>query len=95
MRAIWNGTVIAESDDTVVVDGYHYFPTDSVRPAYLVRSTTRTTCPWKGQASYYSLDVEGQVNRDAAWSYRDPRAAARHLAGRVAFWRGVRVEPSA
>lgn len=67
MRAVWNGTVIAESDETVVVEGNHYFPLDSVKPELLVDSSTTTRCPWKGQASYYSLDVDGRLNQDAAW----------------------------
>jgi len=93
VRASWNGSIIAESDETVVVEGNHYFPIDSVRPQFLVPSTTRTTCPWKGQASYFSLSVDGAVNRDAAWYYPRPRAAAGRIAGHVAFWRGVTVEP--
>ncbi|MBB6097551.1 uncharacterized protein (DUF427 family) [Deinobacterium chartae] len=93
MRAIWNGRVIAESDDTVVVEGNHYFPLEAVRHEYLRPSSTRTTCPWKGEASYYSLEVDGQRNPDAAWFYPEPKDAARAIRGRVAFWRGVRVQP--
>ena len=93
MRATWNGTIIAESDDTVIVEGNHYFPRGSVNDAYLVNSNTHTTCPWKGQASYYTLSVNGQDNADAAWFYPEPKDAARQIAGRVAFWRGVKVEP--
>ena len=92
MRASWKGNVIAESDETVVVEGNHYFPIDSVKPQVPGAVTTRTTCPWKGQASYYSLSVDA-VNRDAAWYYPRPRAAAGTIAGHVAFWRGVTVEP--
>jgi len=91
MKAIWNGQVIAESADTVVVEGNHYFPRDSVQPEYLQDSATRTTCPWKGEASYFSLKVDGQENRDAAWYYPAPKDAARQIAGRVAFWKGVKV----
>jgi uncharacterized protein (DUF427 family) len=91
MRAIWNGTVIAESDDTVVVEGNHYFPMDSVKTDLLGASTTHTTCPWKGTASYYSVEVGGSVNHDAAWYYSAPKPAAAGIAGRVAFWRGVTV----
>ncbi|GGJ71927.1 DUF427 domain-containing protein [Deinococcus aquiradiocola] len=91
MKAIWNGQVIAESSDTVVVEGNHYFPRDSVRPEYLQDSATHTTCPWKGEASYFSLKVDGQENRDAAWYYPAPKDAARQIAGRVAFWKGVKV----
>lgn len=93
MRAIWNGAVIAESDDTVVVEGNHYFPRDAVDPAVLRDSQTRTTCPWKGEASYHSIEVDGQVNRDAAWYYPTPKPAAAEIAGRIAFWGGVTVTP--
>ena len=91
MRAIWNGTVIAESDDTVVVEGNHYFPVGSVDAAVLRPSATTTHCPWKGDASYYSLEVDGQTNADAAWVYPDPKPAASQIGGRVAFWKGVEV----
>jgi uncharacterized protein (DUF427 family) len=91
MKAIWNGQVIAESNDTVVVEGNHYFPADSVRREFLKDSSTHTTCPWKGLASYYSLEVDGQTNRDAAWYYSEPKEAAKQITGRVAFWKGVRV----
>lgn len=92
MRATWNGTVIAESDDTVVVEGNHYFPLDSVRGDVLRPSSTHTICPWKGEASYYSLDVAGATNVDAAWYYPTPKAAAAQITGRVAFWEGVTVD---
>lgn len=93
MRAIWNGNVIADSDATVVVEGNHYFPADSVRWDVLVDSGHRSICPWKGQARYWSVDDDGwRRGRDVAWSYADPSPAARHVAGRVAFWRGVSVE---
>jgi len=92
MRATWNGQVIAESDDTVVVENNHYFPLESVAPGVLHRSESHTTCPWKGQASYYSVIVDGERNEDAAWFYPDPKAAAAEIKGRVAFWRGVRIE---
>lgn len=91
MRAIWNGTVIAESDDTVVVEGNHYFPVASLDPAVLRPSTTTTHCPWKGDASYYSLEVDGRTNVDAAWFYPDPKPAASEITERVAFWKGVEV----
>jgi uncharacterized protein (DUF427 family) len=91
MRAIWNDTVIAESDDTVVVEGNHYFPAESVDQAVLRPSSTTTHCPWKGDASYYSLEVGGQTNADAAWFYPDPKPAATQISGRVAFWKGVEV----
>ena len=91
MRAIWNDTVIAESDDTVVVEGNHYFPAASVDQEVLRASSTTTHCPWKGDASYYSLEVGGQTNADAAWFYPDPKPAASQISGRVAFWKGVEV----
>jgi uncharacterized protein (DUF427 family) len=92
-KAIWNGAVLAESDRSVEVEGNRYFPPDAVRREHLRESATHTTCPWKGVASYYDVVVEGQVNRDAAWYYPQPKEAARRITGHVAFWRGVRVEP--
>jgi uncharacterized protein (DUF427 family) len=91
VRAIWNGKVIAESDDTVVVEGNHYFPREAVDDSVLVDSSTHTTCPWKGEASYFSLEVDGESNRDAAWFYPRPKSAAAQIKDRVAFWRGVTV----
>ncbi|MGA0060375.1 MAG: DUF427 domain-containing protein [Planctomycetota bacterium] len=91
-RAIWKDVVLAESDATVVVEGNHYFPRASLREEHFRPSTTRTTCGWKGEASYFDVVVGEDVNRDAAWCYEDPKSAAREIAGRVAFWRGVRVE---
>ena len=91
MRAIWNDTVIAESDDTVVVEGNHYFPRSSVREDLLEDSSTTSICPWKGKASYRSLVVDGEVNRDALWFYPHPLPAAKKVADRVAFWKGVTV----
>lgn len=91
MRAIWNGTVIAESDDTVVVEGNHYFPIESVKLELIEDSSTHTTCPWKGRASYYSIQAGGKLNKDAAWFYPEPKAAASQIAGRVAFWKGVTI----
>ena len=92
MKATWNGAVLAESDKTVVVEGNHYFPFDSIRKEYFHDSSTHTTCPWKGEASYYDVVVEGQVNKDAAWYYAEPKLAADEIRNRVAFWRGVKVE---
>lgn len=89
--AIWNGTVIAESDDIVTVEGNAYFPRESVRGDVLRPSETHSVCPWKGTASYFSLEVDGRVNRDAAWCYPQPKAAAAQITGRVAFWKGVEV----
>lgn len=91
-KAIWNGTVIAESDRTEVVEGNQYFPADSIHSEYFQDSTTHTTCPWKGLASYYNVVVDGQTNKDAAWYYPTPKDAAKNIAGYVAFWRGVKVE---
>lgn len=91
MKAIWNGVVVAESDDTVVVEGNHYFPADSVRDDLLRPSGTTTVCPWKGTASYKGIEVDGQVNADAAWYYPEPKDAAREITGRYAFWKGVEV----
>lgn len=91
-RAIWNDTVIAESDDTVVVEGNHYFPPEAVRAEHLAASERHTVCGWKGEASYYDVVAGGAVNPGAAWYYPDPTPAAREVAGRIAFWKGVRVE---
>lgn len=91
VRAIWNEAVIAESDDTVVVEGNHYFPLDSVRKDYLRPIEGTTQCAWKGTANYYDLVVDGRTNSGAAWYYRDPKEAAREIAGRVAFWKGVKI----
>lgn len=90
-RAIWNGAVIAESDDTVLVEGNHYFPRDAVDPAVLRPSSTTTVCPWKGTASYHSIVVDGKENRDAAWFYPEPKSAAAEIRDRIAFWKGVEV----
>lgn len=92
MKAIWNGQVIAESNDTVVVEGNHYFPADSIKREYLADSASHTVCGWKGTASYYSLNVDGVANKDAVWYYPEPKAAAAEIKGRVAFWKGVKVE---
>ena len=94
MKATWNGNVIAQSDETVVVEGNHYFPMDSVTPGVLVESKTTSACPWKGTASYYSLKVDGETNTDAVWSYPEPKSAASEIKGRVAFWRGVEITES-
>ncbi len=91
-RAIWNGVVIAESDATIVIEGNHYFPPESVKREYLRDSATHTVCGWKGVASYYDIVVNDAVNRDAAWYYPEPKEAARRIAGYIAFWRGVKVE---
>ena len=91
MKASWNGEVIAESDDTVVVEGNHYFPTAALRMEFFAKSDKKTTCPWTGEASYYDVEVAGQRNADAAWYYEAPKDAAAEIRDRVAFWRGVEV----
>lgn len=92
MKAVWNGVVIAESDDTVLVEGNHYFPESALDRTYVTFSNHRTTCPWKGEASYYSLLVQGELNPDAVWYYPDPKPEAENIRGRVAFWKGVKVQ---
>ena len=92
MRATWNGVVLAESEKTVVVEGNQYFPPDSINKQYFQPSDKHTTCPWKGEASYYNIVVNGQVNNDAAWYYPATKPAADEIKGYVAFWRGVKVE---
>ncbi|MCO4771803.1 MAG: DUF427 domain-containing protein [Deltaproteobacteria bacterium] len=91
MKAIWNGATLAESDDTVIVEGNHYFPPESLKSEYFTASDKHTTCAWKGVASYYTVSVDGETNEDAAWYYPSPKSAAEHVRGRVAFWRGVQV----
>ncbi len=93
MKAIWNGAVLAESNTTEVVEGNHYFPADAIKREYFEESTTHSVCPWKGTASYYSLDVNGKQNADAAWYYPAPKDAAKNITGYVAFWKGVEVQP--
>lgn len=93
MQAIWNDTVVAESDETIEVEGNHYFPPQTIRSQYFRPTDTSTICPWKGTASYYTLTVDGQENVDAAWYYRAPKDAAEQIAGYVAFWKGVTVVP--
>jgi uncharacterized protein (DUF427 family) len=91
MKAIWNNQVIAESDDTIVIENNHYFPAGSVKKEFLEDCTTHTTCPWKGLASYYHLNVEGQKNENAAWYYPEPKEAAAQIKDYIAFWKGVKV----
>ncbi len=91
-RAIWNGVVLAESEQGQVVEGNYYFPPDVINQQHFKPSSTHTTCPWKGIASYYDIEVDGQVNKDAAWYYPEPKEAAQNIKGHVAFWRGVQVE---
>ncbi|MET0383757.1 MAG: DUF427 domain-containing protein [Burkholderiaceae bacterium] len=92
MKAIWNGAVVADSDDIVVVEGNHYFPESSLKREYVTFSNHRTSCPWKGQAHYYTLVVDGEMNPEAVWYYPEPTEAAAEIKGRVAFWKGVEVE---
>lgn len=91
-QAIWNGEIVAESDDLVQVEGNYYFPADSLRKELFSDSTRNSTCPWKGQASYLTLTVNGEENKDAAWFYPEPKPAARNIEGRVAFWKGVEIK---
>ena len=91
-KATWNGVVLAESNNTEVVEGNQYFPADSVKREYFKESNTHSTCPWKGLASYYTIEVNGQENKDAAWYYPEPKDAAKQIKDHVAFWKGVEVE---
>jgi uncharacterized protein (DUF427 family) len=93
MKAIWNGTVLAESDATEVVEGNHYFPASSIKREFFKPSSTHTTCPWKGVASYYTVSAGGRDNPDAAWYYPEPKDAAKQIKDYVAFWKGVEVTP--
>ena len=93
MKAIWNNATLAESSETVVVEGNHYFPLESLNTAYFQESDTHSSCPWKGEASYYDIVVEGETNKDAAWYYPDPEEKAKEIQNRVAFWKGVEVGP--
>ncbi len=92
MKAIWNNTIIAESNDTVVVENNHYFPDSAIKKEFFSTTDTHSTCPWKGKASYYSIDVNGVVNKDAGWYYPEPKEAAKQIKGYVAFWKGVKIE---
>jgi len=91
MKAIWNNTILAESGETIVVEGNHYFPQQSIKKEHFKTSETHTTCSWKGIASYYDILVDGKVNKDAAWYYPQPKEAAKNIANYVAFWKGVQV----
>ncbi len=91
MKAIWNNTILAESGETIVVEGNHYFPQQSIKKEYFKTSETHTTCSWKGIASYYDILVDRKVNKDAAWYYPQPKEAAKNIANYVAFWKGVQV----
>ncbi len=92
MKAIWNNTILAESDSTVEVEGNHYFPKETINPDYFEESGTTTQCPWKGEASYYNLSVDKKTNTDAAWYYKEPKEAAKQIKNHIAFWKGVTIE---
>ena len=92
VQAIWNGVVLAESDETVIVEGNHYFPPEAINREYFSENSTHTTCPWKGVASYYDVTVGGKTNDGAAWFYPQPKDAAKQIKDHVAFWRGVQVK---
>ncbi len=92
MKAIWNNTIIAESNETVNVEGNQYFPANSIKKEFFKEIDLHTTCSWKGEASYYDVVVEGQTNASAAWYYPEPKSAAENIKGYVAFWKGVKVE---
>jgi uncharacterized protein (DUF427 family) len=92
IRAVWNGAVLAEAEETVLLEGNHYFPAESLRHEYFADSPTTSVCPWKGTAHYYSVTVDGQRNADAAWYYPEPKAKAAQIKDHVAFWKGVQVE---
>ncbi|MEO8011335.1 MAG: DUF427 domain-containing protein [Dokdonella sp.] len=93
MKAVWNGAVLAQSDATVVVDGNHYFPADSIASAHFEPTAHSSLCGWKGTATYFSINVDGKRNENAAWCYADPKPAAAEIRGRIAFWKGVVVSP--
>ena len=92
MQAVWNGVVLAESDQTRVVEGNHYFPPDSINREYFTENNRHTTCPWKGVASYYDVEVDGEINNSAAWFYPNPSKSANQIRNYVAFWNGVKVQ---
>lgn len=94
MKATWNNQIIAESNQTIVIEGNHYFPPDSIKSEYFKPSNKHTTCPWKGEASYYTIEVDGKGNPDAAWYYADPKPAASGIKNHIAFWKGVSVNQS-
>ena len=92
MKAFWNNQLLADSNDTIVIEGNHYFPADSINEEFFVKSDTHTVCPWKGTASYYTLQVDGSENKDAAWYYPETKELAKNIEGYVAFWNGVEVK---
>ncbi|SDW08953.1 DUF427 domain-containing protein [Aequorivita viscosa] len=92
MKALWNDKILAESDKTIVIENNHYFPSESIKMEFFRKSDTHTHCPWKGDASYYTLEVDGQQNPDAAWFYPEPKKPAEAIKNYVAFWKGVKIE---
>jgi uncharacterized protein (DUF427 family) len=92
MKAFWNNAVVADSNDTILLEDNHYFPSGAIKREYFKPSSTHTTCPWKGEASYYDVVVNGETNKDAAWYYPEPKEDAKQIKGHVAFWKGVKVE---
>ncbi len=92
MKAIWNNEIIAESTNTVVIENNHYFPVSSIKTQYFSKTDTHTHCPWKGEASYYTIEVNGVQNQDAAWYYPEPKYAAKAIKDHIAFWKGVKIE---
>lgn len=91
MKAIWNGTILAESGDTQLVEGNHYFPAETINAECFLPSEQTSVCPWKGTASYYNITVNGELNNNAAWYYPEPKPEAQHITGHVAFWKGVEI----
>nr|MBI1232664.1 DUF427 domain-containing protein [Cytophagales bacterium] len=92
MKAIWKNTIIAESQKTIKLEGNHYFPPDTIKDGYLKPSSSKSICPWKGEASYYTIEVNGELNKDAAWVYRNPKTEASEIKEHIAFWKGVKIE---
>lgn len=92
MKAIWNNQIIAESTETIIIENNHYFPVDAIKSQYFTKTDTHTHCPWKGEASYYTIEVDGSQNKDAAWYYPEPKYAAKAIKDYVAFWKGVTVK---
>lgn len=92
MKAIWNDTILAESNEAIVIEGNHYFPPESINIEYFKDSVSHSTCPWKGEASYYNIEVDGKTNLDAAWYYSNPKDAAKSITNYVAFWKGIKIE---
>ncbi|MCR9015570.1 DUF427 domain-containing protein [Aquiflexum gelatinilyticum] len=92
MKAFWKNQILAESDKTIQIEGNHYFPADSIKKEFFKSSITHSTCPWKGIASYYTIEVDDEANKDAAWFYPEPKSAANEIKGYVAFWKGVEIK---